>query len=131
MKILKDVKELLSDTVKEIYNKGNLTPTDIEVINKSVEAIKFIEEICAMNDEYEDGYSGCNYSRRSMNYDGGYSGRRNGRYSSYGYDNRNYDRRYSGENGNPRMIEKLEDLMESATNNHERDIIKSCIEKLS
>ena len=127
MRILKDVKELLTDEIKEIYTKGNITPTDLEMINKAVETIKDIEEICAMNDsDYEEGYSGCNNRRY---YSGDYSGsRRNGRYSSYG---RNYDRRYSRDGANTHMIEKLEDIMDSAPTNQEREIIKSCIDRLS
>lgn len=122
MKVLKDVEKLLCDVVEDVSNKGNVTPTDIEMMNKAVETIKHIEEICNMNN-YEEGYSGCNYSR----YNNSYSGNR-GRYSSYG---RNYDRRYSGEDETSHMIEKLEDIMDSTTNNHDREIIKSCINKLS
>lgn len=124
MKILKDVKELLVDEIKDIYAKGNMTPTDLEMINKAVETIKDIEEICAMGDSYDDGYSGC-YSRRYYgNYSNDYSGRRGGRYS-------NYDRRYSREGANTHMIEKLEDIMDQASTSQEREIIKSCIDRLS
>lgn len=124
-KVLKDIEKLLCDVIEDVYNKGSVTPTDVEMMNKAVETIKHIEEICNLGN-YEEGYSGCNYSR----YNSGYSGYSNnrGRYSSY---NRNYDRKYSGEDETSHMIEKLEDIMDSTTNNHDREIIKSCINKLS
>lgn len=62
-------------------------------------------------------YSGENRNRDSM-----------GRYSS-GYDR--YDRRYSRDGATKRTIEKLEDIMSDARNEEEREIIRTCINKLT
>lgn len=142
MKVLKDIKELLEEELKDIKKKGSLSPAELENVHKAVETIKYIDEICGdkMMPEMEDeGYSG--YSMRH--------GRMTGHYTpliedhSYDYQPRySYSgrRRYSGCNDTGRlysregatsnMISRLEDMMDSACTEHEREAIASCINKL-
>lgn len=153
MRILKDIKEILEEELMQIKNKGISSPAQLEGIHKAVETIKYIDEICAINDDSDfneeySGRSGRNYARggrqnygrfnQGNSYDGRMSGYyeypmnngRNGmfdqpmgRYSSYG--------RYSREGATSEMVERLHEMMDQAGDEREREAIKSCIEKLS
>lgn len=87
MRKMKELKEMLCKELDRITDKGELSASSLDVIDKLTHSIKSIETIIAMND-----YSGDDYSRD------GYSGRRRdsmGRYSrDYG---RAYSERYSGD----------------------------------
>lgn len=91
MKAIMDLKQLLEEELEKIVRKGDITPTELERLDKAVDIIKDIETICAMKEynyqeeEEEEGYSGRYpyYTR----------GGRGGSYNSY--------RR--GDRGNSRM----------------------------
>lgn len=164
MKVLEDIKELLEEELKEIKKRGTFTPAELEVVHKSVETIKLIDEICEEdeNKEYEKEYSG-RMSRmysghrmpmmptmledRSVYRDDGYT---YGGYSSNGprsgdrvyttnysgcYSGTNTNRdsmgRYSREGATSHMIGRLEEMLNNACSERERDAIRSCIDKLS
>ena len=82
---------------------------------------------------YQNDYSGC-YNRHGYsygNYNGNYSGDNRNR-DSYGrYSSNGYDRMYSREGATSRMVEKLENMLNEACTENERDAIRSCIGKLS
>lgn len=76
MKALEDLKELLVDQIKRVTKKGDITPNELESMYKSVDIIKDISTIEAMEkaekeeEEYaKDGYSRGRYSREGS-YDG-------------------------------------------------------------
>ena len=113
MKALCELKDMLEMEVGEITRGGKLNTTDVELAYKMVDIIKDIETIKAMED-YDD-YSERGYSRRQ---------RRDsrGRYSREG--------RYSRDESKEDMIESLEEAMEKATSDKERQAIKHLMEKL-
>lgn len=76
MKALEDLKELLVDQIKRVTKKGDITPNELDSMYKSVDIIKDISTIEAMEkaekeeEEYaKDGYSRGRYSREGS-YDG-------------------------------------------------------------
>lgn len=67
MDALKELKKNLEKQIEEINKKNDITPTELERLDKAVDIIKDIETICAMK-EYDDqqwrqeeGYSGRYY----------------------------------------------------------------------
>lgn len=70
MKALEDLKELLVDQIKRVTKKGDITPNELESMYKSVDIIKDISTIEAMEKaekeeekNAKDGYSRGRYSR--------------------------------------------------------------------
>lgn len=151
MRVLKDIKELLEEELKTIRKKGTITQNELDGIYKMVETIKHIDEICDDydHDEYDRNYSG--RSNRENRYSGTYSVAVHDpnmmpmdyMYSSNGP--RSGDRMYSGrhmghmgrygtysrEGATSHMIGRLEEMMDQANNEHEREAIRTCIDKLS
>lgn len=103
MDILKDLKRVLEKELEEITRKNEISPVELERIDKAVDIIKDIETICAMKeatDSYMDSeyYNPRSYDSRSS-YRRGYEPVR--RYASrdwYAPDvERGYMRPYSGD----------------------------------
>ena len=144
MKALHELKEMLCKEIEKVTVKDAITPAEIEALYKVVDIIKDIDTIEAMEEYGEDdgyserGYSRRGYSRRDGSY--GYSeegsyrrGRdsRTGRYVSR--DNGSYRggyRGYSREDARDNMMSRLEEAMDSASSEHERQAIMRCMEKL-
>ena len=145
MKVYDRIKDMLCDELEEIAKKGELTSNNLEVIDKSIDIIKDIATIHAMEEEYptegyskDGGYSQGYYGRMPyyMYDDGmphddhsyargrGSDARRDsmGRYSSMG---RSYDG-YSGD-----TKEELTRLMNTAQNDREREAIRAALDKMS
>lgn len=137
MKALEELKELLEKEVEKIARKGEISLAEVEAMYKVVDIIKDIGEIEEMEGGEEEEYSNRGYARR------GYSGRRsygggsyrrgrdsNGRYvSREGGSYRSY-RGYSMEEAKDEMMSRLEEAMNSATNERERQAIMQCMDKL-
>lgn len=142
MKVFDQIHDMLCDELKEIANKKELTTSSLDVIYKSVDIIKDLATVHAMEQEYPDsGYSGDGYSQGYMRYpyymydegmihDGssyargrGANAKRDsmGRYSS---DGRSYDG-YSGD-----TKEELQRLMNSAQNDREREAIRKALDSM-
>ena len=77
MRVLEDMCEILEDELKDIAKKGDISPTELESVYKSVDIIKDIKTIKAMEQEY-----GGSYGRGYNSYDGSYDGSYNS-YNSY------------------------------------------------
>lgn len=145
MKVYDRIKDMLCDELEEIAKKGELTSNNLEVIDKSIDIIKDIATIHAMEEEYptegyskDGGYSQGYYGRMPyyMYDDGmphddhsyargrGSDARRDsmGRYSSMG---RSYDG-YSGD-----TKEELTRLMNTAQNDREREAIRAALDKMN
>lgn len=74
MRVLYDICDILEDELEDIVKSNNMTPNDLEVVDKSVDIIKDIKTIKAMEDaSWDDGYSNRVY------YDDGHSMARGGR----------------------------------------------------
>lgn len=127
------LKKMLCKELEEITEKGELSAGSLETIDKLTHSIKSLDTIMAMED---GGYSREGYSGRrdsmgryadgaSYNYDG-YSGRR---YND-SYDDGYSGRRYSREEGKSRLVQRMEQLMNEAQSDAERDLMHNTLNKL-
>ena len=133
MEYMYNLKEMLCNELEELTRKGELSAGDLEAVDKLTHSIKSIVTIMAMEDggysndgSYEySGYGRSGARRRdSMGRyaDGGsYRSYRDGGYSS---------RRYSRDEGKSQMIEQLESMMEDASSQEEREVMKQALSKL-
>ena len=157
MRAIIDLKQLLEEEIEKIIRKGDVSPTELERLDKAVDIIKDIETICAMkeyNYQEEEGYTG-NYPMymregRGNSYEGSY--RRGGnlrmdpRYyrdggpydDSYGrggfYDNRFYEqgrggRGYSGHANKEDLKEDLKEMLNKAGSDKERMAIQQLLDQ--
>lgn len=76
MKALEDLKELLVDQIKRVTKKGDITPNELESMYKSVDIIKDISTIEAMEkaEKEEEEYAKDGYSRGRYSREGSYEG---------------------------------------------------------
>lgn len=137
MKGLEELKELLEKEVEKITRKGEISIAEVEAMYKVVDIIKDIGEIEEMEGGEDEEYSNRSYARRGnsgrRSYGGGsyrrsrdmsgrYVSRDDGSYRSY--------RGYSMEGARDEMMSRLEEAMNSATNERERQAIMQCMDKL-
>lgn len=145
MKVYDRIKDMLCDELEEIAKKNELTSSSLDVIDKSIDIIKDISTIHAMEQEYgssdegysrDGGYSG--YYRRmpyymyddGMTHDNSYARGRGtyakrdsmGRYSSDGH-------MYDGYSGDTK--EELTRLMNTAQNDREREAIRKALDSMN
>lgn len=144
MKVYDKIKDMLCDELEEIAKKKELTTSSLDVIDKSIDVLKDIATIKAMEQEYPEGYSeDSGYSQTGNSYWGRYpyymyddgmsyargrgaNAKRDsmGRYSSEGY-SRGYDG-YSGD-----TKEELQRIMNMAQNDRERDAIRKALDSMT
>ena len=76
MKALEDLKELLVDQIKRVTKKGDITPNELDSMYKSVDIIKDISTIEAMEkaEKEEEEYAKDRYSRGRYSREGSYDG---------------------------------------------------------
>lgn len=129
MKALYDLKDKLQDELDEIARKPEMSAGDLETVHKLTDTIKNIDKICALE---EDGrYSGDSYSRGSS-----YRRRHyvRGHYSRDGYSNDrggySRDGGYSRHDAKEQMMDQMEELLNRASNDRERQAIQRCMEQL-
>lgn len=98
MKAIIDLKYLLEEELEKIVRKGDITPTELERLDKAVDIIKDIETICAMKEygnQDEEGYSEYypRYMRegRGGSYESSYRRGGNSRMGNYMRDPYSYD----------------------------------------
>ena len=167
-KTMEHLKETLEDEIKKIVKKGDITPAELESVQKAVCTMDMIEKIGrgeqsegmmtgrdsygysgrnmayhhmpaygSYGDEYGD-HSGRRYYHDSYGYDGSYNGdsyRRGrspvtGRYISRGDDHMSYRDGYSGHSIKDRMVARLEDMIDEAKTDHERQMVSDWINRL-
>lgn len=121
MQTIKDFSEMLTKQIEKINKKGDISPDELQRMDKAIDIIKDISVICAMeeygNNPEEEMYSSMGYYGRNSRtpYMGGYSGTRDsmGRYSSRGY---------SRDDGMHKMRSDLEMKLANATDERERQM---------
>lgn len=129
MKALYELKEKFEMELEELARKGELGAGDLDLAHKLTDTIKNIDKICAL--EEDGGYSGDSYSRGSS-----YRRRHyvRGHYSRDGYSNDrggySRDGGYSRHDAVEAMMEQARDMMESATNEREREAIRRFMTEL-
>lgn len=121
-----ELKEMLKKELRQLTdNKHDLTPDDLHKIKWATESIYYITAATAMEQGYEDEYSGRmypNYSRDS--YYGESSGRRRdsmGRYSRDGYSGHDVESKRAF----------LEEMMADARNESEREMFRKKLDELN
>ena len=129
MQTIKDFGEMLTKQIEKINKKGDISPDELQRMDKAIDIIKDISVICAMeeygNNPEEEMYSSMGYYGRNSRtpYMGGYSGARDsmGRYSSRGY---------SRDGAAQKMRHDLELKLAEANTQEERDMIMRCMDAL-
>lgn len=144
------IKEMLMKELYEYEEKakkaggGKLSAGDLETIHKLTDTVKNIDKIEMLED---DGYSeatdfmgegrmyGTSYGRTGKHYVKGHYSRddmltHHSDGSSYAYRKRDSMGRYSRDSAKDHMIEKLEDMMDDADTEKERQAIRQCIQKI-
>lgn len=127
MKVLYDLRDMIEDELKKITKKDEMDVQSVELAYKMVDILKDISTIEAMESaDYTDGYSrsdgmwnGNSYGYRNRVYDDGSYAR--GRYSRNGY---------SRNDEHDHMIQKLERMMNDATDETVRRSIQKSIDEL-
>lgn len=146
MKALHELKEKLHEELEEMAEKSDdMTFVDLEQLHKLTGTIKNIDMIL----EEESGYSeridrdmtygrGGSYNRGGNrgNMGGGYS-RDDGYSGGDGMDGgtsyrrkRDSRGRYSRDDGRDHLVNQLEDMMEDAGSDRDREAIRRCMEQL-
>lgn len=119
MRVLDDICNNLEYQLEDIVKKGDMTPTELDLLYKSVKTMYYIKTIKAMEDYSDEGYSRGRYSYDNMNgmrMDPGYSYRR-GRYSR--------DMEKEG------VTKELGDMMARSSSDIERQVIAKLMDKFS
>lgn len=145
MDALKELKKVLEEQINAIVSKNDISPTELERLDKAVDIIKDIETICAMKEygyEQEDeGYSGrYPYYMRDGggSYRGGsyygpeYSNRRGRDMNTGRYVSRDsyYDRGgYSGHSNREDIKMDLRMMLDSARSDKERMAIQNLLDQ--
>lgn len=136
MEYMRELKDKLCEELEEIARKGELGSGDLEIIHKLTDTIKNLYKIEMLEDG--DGYSQSGNWEADMRgtYGRGssYRGRKRdsmGRYSREGSTMRYRDgRMYSRADAKEHMMGELEEAMDAATTDREKDIIKRAMEQL-
>lgn len=134
MEYMDKLKDKLCEELEEIARKSELSAGDLEMVHKLTDTIKNIDKIDMLED---DGYSQAgdweargNYSRNSYNRGSSYANR--GKHyvrGHYSRDGRNTDG-YSRADAKDRMLEHLDEMMQEASSEKEREAIRRCMTQL-
>ena len=127
-KALYDLKEMFCQEHDEIARKPEMSAGDLETVHKLTDTIKNIDKICMME---ESDYSQIGdwemEGRGSYGRGNSYARARDskGRYMS-----NTRTARYSRSGAKEMMVDQLEEMLESAGNDKERNAIRRCIEQI-
>lgn len=128
MKSYEKIKEMLCEELETIAKKGELTAGSLDTVDKLTHAIKSLETIIAMNEYSEDGYSNRGSYARRYTRDGSMDGGNS--YARYGNVRRDSMGRYSRDEANEEIINRLHEVMNDATNEQTKQEIRKLINKM-
>ena len=120
MKSYEKIKEMLCEELEKKNKKGELTAGSLDTVDKLTHAIKSLETIIAMNKYSEDGYSNR----------GSYESRNGNSYARYGNVRRDSMGRYSRDEANEEIINRLHEVMNDAPNEQTKQEIRKLINKM-
>ena len=135
MEYMDKLKDKLCKELDEYARKPDMSAGDLEAIHKLSDTIKNLDKIDMLegDGEYSQrGYSrdgnnsyarGSSYANRGMHYVRGH-------YSRDGYSNEGRRGGYSRHDAKEAMMNKMEDLMDDAENEREREIIRRAMSQL-
>lgn len=135
MEYMHELKEKLCEELEEIARKGELSAGDLETVHKLTDTIKNIDKIEILDED--GGYSQAGdwemEGRGSYNRGSSYRGRKRdamGRYSRDRGGRMMPNWMYSRADAKDHMMDELEEAMNAATTDRERDIIKRAMDQL-
>ena len=129
MHTYEDVKEMLHQELADIVKKGELSAGSLETIDKLLNSIKNSCKII-MYEQYEDGEYSRDTNGAGMNTTRSYAAPHRdsrGRYSRY---NGGYGRGYSYADNKHGVSDMLRDMMEDATSDEERAVLKKIMRRM-
>ena len=135
MKVYDKIKDMLCDELETISKQKELSQGNLEIVDTAIDIIKDIHTIEAMEQEYghDDGYSQGYYGRMPyyiyddgmMPTGGSYARGRGGNVP------RDMRGRYMSDNGYSRDTkDELQQLMNNAQNEHEREAIRRALDSM-
>lgn len=134
MEYMYELKDKLCKELDEIARKPEMGAGDLEIIHKLTDTIKNIDKIGMLeeNGEYSQAGDWEMEGRGSYNRGSSYANRGKhyvrGHYSRDGY-NRD-GRTYSRGDAKEHMMMELEEAMNAASNDREREVIRRCMDQL-
>lgn len=134
MESMYDLKEKLCRELDEIARKPEMSAGDLETVHKLTDTIKNIDKIDMLEEtgEYSQAGDWEMEGRGSYNRGSSYANRGKhyvrGHYSRDGY-NRD-GRAYSRGDAKEHMMMELEEAMNAASNDREREVIRRCMDQL-
>lgn len=137
MRYYEDFREILDEEVKKMVKKGDITPTDLDYADKIFDIILDIEKLCGKDDEGEYGEysqrSGYMRNRYAQRGNTGSDGNSYGMRMPYYYDNggSSYRSGYSRHTAKEQMRGKLEEMLDMASSDKEREAIERWMEELN
>lgn len=124
MDSLSRLRDMLQCEIDKIADQGELTAGSLETVGKLVDAMKDIDEIT----QYDNGHSARGYGYRMPFY---YDEASYNDGSNRGRSMRGMPRgRYSYADGRDHLIEQLEQMMDQAGTEKERQAIQKCIKQM-
>lgn len=131
MEYLHELKEKLCDELEEIAKKPDMSAGDLETVHKLTDTIKNIEKIDMLEDD--GGYSRDGDWMARGTYDRGnsYARRKRDSMGRYSRDGRMHDRvMYSRADAKDHMMGELEEAMNAASTDREREIIRRAMDQI-
>lgn len=126
MKALYDLKEKFYEELEELAHKGELGAGDLELAHKLTDTIKNINKICML--EEDGGYSQTgDWETGSYGRGNSYRGRKRDSMGRYSRDGRGG---YSRHDVKEAMMEQAREMMDNATTEREREVIRRFISEL-
>ena len=131
MKYMHELKEKLCDELEEIARKGELGAGDLEIVHKLTDTVKNLDKIEMF--EGGGGYSQAGDWEADMRgtYGRGnsYRGRKRDSMGRYSRDGR-MNHMYSMTEAKERIMDEMEEAMNAAATDRERDIIRRAMDQL-
>lgn len=131
MEYLHELKEKLCDELEEIAKKPDMSAGDLETVHKLTDTIKNIDKIDMLEDD--GGYSRDGDWMARGTYDRGssYARRKRDSMGRYSRDGRMHDRvMYSRADAKDHMMGELEEAMNAASSDREREIIRRAMDQI-
>lgn len=131
MNYMHELKEKLCNELDEIARKPEMGAGDLEIIHKLTDTIKNIDKIEIMQED--GGYSQAGDWEVEGRYNRGnsYRGRKRDSMGRYSRDGRMHDRiMYSRADAKDHMMDELEEAMNAASTEREREIIRRAMSQL-
>lgn len=134
MEYMHELKDKLCDELEEIARKPEMSAGDLETVHKLTDTIKNIDKIDMLEETGEYSQAGDWEMEGRGSYNRGSSYANRGKHyvrGHYSRDGHNRDgRTYSRGDAKEHMMMELEEAMNAASNDREREVIRRCMDQL-